>query len=99
MTRPSAPTLTSLPCPRCGADVKWPGEWDPKEKADFAAACRAYRLHIALDVRTRLGMELGEVKSLIFHISGALGACHFCKSAVSGSEVVCAKCRSLNLNW
>jgi hypothetical protein len=51
-----------------------------------------------LEVST-FGLELREAKALAFHITRSQGVCHRCTAQVIGSEPVCSKCRSANLDW
>ena len=45
-------------------------------------------------------LDVGQAKSLSFHLAGAGGSCHRCRAPLDGGgEVSCRKCQSLNLNW
>ena len=92
-------TLAKLYCPKCRASVEWPSGLDVNAKSELAAWRRSSPVDAQRHIHSNLGLGLGESKVLVHHISSDRGTCHRCGSAISGLEVICEKCRSLDLNW
>jgi hypothetical protein len=88
-----------IQCPRCGARLAWPSSLTNDQAAAIAALTRANALDGARYAHEKLGLELTDAKAISFHITRQRGMCHRCHSAIAGSESVCAKCNSLNLDW
>ena len=88
-----------IECPRCRTYVVWPISLTPAQRAAFAEVTRASALDGARYAEEVLGLNLREAKALSFHVTKRKGLCHRCGIAVTGTESVCTKCRSANLDW
>jgi hypothetical protein len=88
-----------LECPKCHVCVVWPDALTLAQAAAFADVARRSRLEGAQYAHQKLGLDLREAKALAMHVIRTKGTCHRCESQVIGPESVCAKCRSVNLNW
>jgi len=49
-------------------------------------------------VDARFGLDVGEGRALVVHVTRISGKCHRCSSAVAG-ETLCPKCHAANLDW
>jgi hypothetical protein len=46
------------------------------------------------------GASMEDAKAVALHLTARPAECHRCNSGlVGGTEVICAKCRSLNFDW
>jgi hypothetical protein len=88
-----------LECPKCRTCVVWPESLTPAGAAALADVVRTDTSEGARFAHQKLGLDLREAKALALHITSTKGVCHRCKSQVIGSESVCTKCRSANLDW
>jgi hypothetical protein len=93
------PEATSIFCPHCGANLRWPAGLDDGGKAELARVARENRPRAIRRVCDELGLPLGDAKSLGLHISRAGDVCVRCKTIVGAGESVCPTCKALNLNW
>lgn len=90
---------TFVACPKCGQNIVWPEKLSAEEKKGVAGISRRSRADAAKFARTTLALDLHEAKALANHISDERGRCHRCGSLIVGEISVCAKCRSVNLDW
>ncbi len=88
-----------IACPKCGANVVWPESMSGAEKGSFAETTRKNRIEGARFGKSKLGLGLGEAKTLAFHVSSEHGRCHRCAGPITGEIAICPKCRSANLDW
>jgi hypothetical protein len=70
-----------------------------RQTSAFATLKRSNALEAARFAHEKLGLEMTQAKALSYHITREPGACHRCSSAVAKSELICASCRSANLDW
>src|ERR1022692_811689 len=88
-----------IECPKCRVSVVWPSSLTASEAAAFADVTRRRTLDGARYAVEKLGLDMREAKALAYRVTRTKGICHRCKSQVIGSESVCTKCRSANLDW
>jgi hypothetical protein len=88
--------MKTLNCKRCGADVVVPDLSEAVKKNISDVAHNVGRLQAAIELKDLANLALAEGKSLSFHLTDENG-----HSEIHGQaeEVVCSKCRSLNLRW
>lgn len=88
-------------CNKCKADVLVPEI--PKElKEKTAATYRGgKRLQAAMDLHNAAGIDLGNCKLIIFHLTPEYGKCNRCVNQLNKQEAeqICSKCKALNFNW
>jgi hypothetical protein len=88
-----------IECPKCRTCVVWPVSFSASEATAFAEITRRSTSDGARYAVEKFGLDLREAKALAIHVTRTKGVCHRCKSLVIGSESVCTKCRSVNLDW
>jgi hypothetical protein len=87
-----------MKCQKCGADVPILdlNVGDKHKVSDVAR--RISRLKAVIELRNAVDVDLGEAKSIVFHISSEDGKCSRCDYDLltNGSAVQCPDCLYLN---
>src|SRR5262245_41934995 len=96
----STPTITTITCERCGASFALPEIPADVRSRVVESARSGQRVHAIQYLHLRTRLALGDCKGIGFHITQTRGICHRCKTPLENSgQVVCRKCKSLNLDW
>jgi Zn finger protein HypA/HybF involved in hydrogenase expression len=87
-------------CSRCQADITIPA-LSPQVKVELMQLKNAQKpLHVVKIIQEKTGLGLAVAKGLTMHMNQKRGHCHRCNyGELRGENVICPKCKSLNLNW
>jgi uncharacterized paraquat-inducible protein A len=96
----TAPILTQIHCEHCGVFFNLP-ELSAEKRNRIVDLLRTNQFAEAIRLLpTSHGIELVDAKSIVYHITRKQSICHRCRTALpSTGQVVCPKCKSLNLDW
>ena len=100
MTGQQVPSRVQVTCNRCGASFEIPeiSEATRHRIADLARSSGPFAA--TRELEDMFGMTLTSAKGLSVHLTKTAGHCHRChKDLGSAGQVVCANCRSLNIDW
>jgi uncharacterized paraquat-inducible protein A len=84
-------------CSRCGTDIKIPDLVQTDKEALLKILQANQPLLTIKKIRDKTDLNLADAKSLMQHLNVQKGHCHRCNyQALSGENVICPKCKSVN---
>ena len=88
-------------CQKCGVSVPILNLTAEQEREIFDTATRVSRMQAILKLKEKTGVGLAEAKAVIYHLCDDGAKCHRCGQELleDKKEIICTKCRSLNLRW
>jgi RNase P subunit RPR2 len=95
-------SVTQFTCGSCGTSFAVPDALGELRER-FAQLARSGRAIEAIrDIRIATGLGLLDAKGVHLHLTRKRGFCHRCSTALPNGDTgiaVCARCKSLNLDW